>query len=268
MANCARIFPFLPCICVCLAAADVAVGQATLSGFIGGWGNPEPGGSSNTVISGNGGTGSGSSGAGFARITANIAGTAQGWALQVTTEASHGANFGSTFSYGIAAQGQPWWSGTSGLVLVVPTGGRFSIASQATADIGLREPVSVTPVDIAPISGSLTFDAGSTTTGIIAPGTYRVRSFIVAGDIFGSSVPDYCGFPTDYRVYSASGAWRIDVTQPASPDLNGDGYVDGTDLGILLISWGARGAADLNRDGVVDGTDLGQLLTAWGPVNP
>jgi hypothetical protein len=26
--------------------------------------------------------------------------------------------------------------------------------------------------------------------------------------------------------------------------------------------------ADLNRDGAVDGTDLGMLLAAWGPVNP
>ncbi len=268
MTICARNGLLLPCVALCLASADSAAGQATIGGFIGGWGNPEPGGSSNTVISGNGGTGSGSSGAGFARVTATVAGTAQGWALQVTTEASHSASFGSTYSYGIAAQGQQWWTGTSGLVLVVPTGGRFSIASSGLADVGLREPVSVTPVDIAPISGSLTFDAGSTTTGIIAPGTYRVRSFIVAGDIFNSSVPDYCGFPTDYRVYSASGAWRIDVTQPASPDLNGDGFVDGTDLGMLLNSWGARGAADLNRDGVVDGTDLGQLLAAWGPVNP
>jgi len=50
-------------------------------------------------------------------------------------------------------------------------------------------------------------------------------------------------------------------------DLNGDGVVNGADLGILLSSWGiCRGEcpADLNGDGVVDGADLGILLSNWG----
>ncbi len=46
-------------------------------------------------------------------------------------------------------------------------------------------------------------------------------------------------------------------------DLNGDGVVDGTDLGLLLGSWGEPGAADLDQSGTVDGTDLGLLLGAW-----
>ncbi|MBL9140500.1 MAG: hypothetical protein JNK53_01420 [Phycisphaerae bacterium] len=48
-------------------------------------------------------------------------------------------------------------------------------------------------------------------------------------------------------------------------DLNGDGSVDGADLGILLSEWGAAGGiADLNGDLFVDGGDLGILLTNWG----
>jgi len=54
------------------------------------------------------------------------------------------------------------------------------------------------------------------------------------------------------------------ATSPA--DLNGDGVVDGADLGLLLGQWGTDGPADLNNDGVVDGADLGLLLGAWGPV--
>jgi hypothetical protein len=47
-------------------------------------------------------------------------------------------------------------------------------------------------------------------------------------------------------------------------DVNGDGRVDGADLGILLGAWGTGGtAADLNHDGAVDGADLGLLLGAW-----
>jgi T5SS/PEP-CTERM-associated repeat protein len=51
----------------------------------------------------------------------------------------------------------------------------------------------------------------------------------------------------------------------ADADLNCDGRVDGTDLAILLLSWGDGGesAADLNGDGVVDGADLGLLLFFW-----
>jgi choice-of-anchor B domain-containing protein len=48
-------------------------------------------------------------------------------------------------------------------------------------------------------------------------------------------------------------------------DLNGDGVVDGADLGLLLGDWGPCGEcdADLNGDGAVDGADLGILLGAW-----
>jgi hypothetical protein len=47
---------------------------------------------------------------------------------------------------------------------------------------------------------------------------------------------------------------------------NGDTFVNGDDLGLLLTSWGACAGctADLNADGFVNGDDLGQLLVAWG----
>ncbi|MBL9150519.1 MAG: hypothetical protein JNM94_17670 [Phycisphaerae bacterium] len=53
------------------------------------------------------------------------------------------------------------------------------------------------------------------------------------------------------------------VTNPA--DLDGNGSVGPTDLGILLGGWGPNGGAgDLDGDGDVDPTDLGILLGAWG----
>ena len=51
-------------------------------------------------------------------------------------------------------------------------------------------------------------------------------------------------------------------------DLNGDGVVQGADLGLMLAAWGsvpASVAADINRDGAVDGNDLGLMLAGWGP---
>jgi hypothetical protein len=48
-------------------------------------------------------------------------------------------------------------------------------------------------------------------------------------------------------------------------DLDGDGVVGSSDLGILLSAWGALGGpGDINADGAVDSADLGQLLAAWG----
>jgi len=40
--------------------------------------------------------------------------------------------------------------------------------------------------------------------------------------------------------------------------------VDGSDLAILLGSWGGSGSADLDGNGVVDGGDLAQMLGSWG----
>jgi len=52
----------------------------------------------------------------------------------------------------------------------------------------------------------------------------------------------------------------------ASPDLNGDGVVNGADLGGLLVLWGTSDSAgDFDGDGIVGGADLGFLLTAWTP---
>lgn len=58
----------------------------------------------------------------------------------------------------------------------------------------------------------------------------------------------------------------LTVTLPTAllGDLNGDGIVDGADLGMLLGAWGrANSAADLDGDGTVGGADLGILLAAW-----
>jgi hypothetical protein len=57
-------------------------------------------------------------------------------------------------------------------------------------------------------------------------------------------------------------AWIVDVTAVPG-DLNGDGVVDGADLGLLLSNWGGSGVGDLTGDGLVDGADLGLLLSAW-----
>ncbi|MFM9144402.1 MAG: hypothetical protein ACKORL_03280, partial [Phycisphaerales bacterium] len=79
------------------------------------------------------------------------------------------------------------------------------------------------------------------------------------------------GSGTVTQSFAALRASGCEWSGPSNPaDLNGDGYVDGNDLGLMLAAWGVCGGAvcpaDLTRDGFVDGNDLGQLLAAWGAV--
>ncbi|MBU3682989.1 MAG: hypothetical protein FGM39_03050 [Phycisphaerales bacterium] len=67
-----------------------------------------------------------------------------------------------------------------------------------------------------------------------------------------------------YKIIPAAGDGPC-APPPVPGDFNGDGVVDGNDLGIMLASWGACVGCptDMNGDGAVDGNDLGQLLGLW-----
>ncbi len=59
------------------------------------------------------------------------------------------------------------------------------------------------------------------------------------------------------------------ITVYRTSDLDGDGLVGSSDLGLLLAAWGTVGknaAADLNADGTVNGADLGRLVDRWGTI--
>ena len=57
--------------------------------------------------------------------------------------------------------------------------------------------------------------------------------------------------------------WSHGSSDAPSGDLNGDGLVNGADLGLLLAGWGEPGPTDLNGDGTTNGADLGLLLAGW-----
>jgi len=70
-------------------------------------------------------------------------------------------------------------------------------------------------------------------------------------------------------VHAACMCMATQVNADCPADLNGNGVVDGADLGSLLTEWGTAGpAADLDTNGTVNGADLGLMLTAWGPCGP
>ena len=55
----------------------------------------------------------------------------------------------------------------------------------------------------------------------------------------------------------------LESTGGCPEDMNGDGTVNGADLGLLLAAWGTDGG-DFNGDGTTNGAVLGLLLAAWG----
>lgn len=61
-------------------------------------------------------------------------------------------------------------------------------------------------------------------------------------------------------------AWSFGGTLGDPADLDGDGWVDGVDLGLMFAGWGQPGPTDLNGDGTTDGEDFGLLLLAWNPA--
>lgn len=105
-------------------------------------------------------------------------------------------------------------------------------------------------------------------------GALRIDFATIEGDQFvtigGGDEPNNC--PADLNGDGAVdgidlgallGAWG--ECAGCDADLNADGTVDGIDLGILLGNWAAPGGpADLDSNGTVDGADLGILLGNWG----
>jgi len=64
------------------------------------------------------------------------------------------------------------------------------------------------------------------------------------------------------RIFSTK---LLDRLMPRTPDLNGDGVVDSSDLGDMLTSWGPGSPpADLIINQEVNSEDLGHLLVNWG----
>ncbi len=55
---------------------------------------------------------------------------------------------------------------------------------------------------------------------------------------------------------------------PCPGDLDQNGEVDASDLGLLIAAWNTDGpiveGSDINGDGTINAADLGLLIGAWG----
>ena len=73
------------------------------------------------------------------------------------------------------------------------------------------------------------------------------------------------GLGSDHQAVFVDFALPAPAIAACPGDLDDSGDVGGSDLAILLASWGLDNLAELTGDGTVDGSDLAVLLAAWGP---
>ncbi|MFO0874063.1 MAG: LamG-like jellyroll fold domain-containing protein [Phycisphaerales bacterium] len=175
----------------------------------------------------------------------------------------------------------PWW-----WIAVPWTGGLnfgsqcfFNVENTGDADGALPYQLTVVPSD--PLDPAPLVSLNGLPPGVPATGTLFAAPGQVGQAIVSAQFLEFDSFATydvlieadtdNDGVLELIGIGSISFVASEAPalcpaDLNGDGVVDGADLGTLLGAWGASGpVGDLNGDGFVDGSDLGLLLGAWGP---
>lgn len=137
----------------------------------------------------------------------------------------------------------------------------------------------VNPGEVIPVESIFRFDLNVDDPNIqeylissLSEGTLRFAvSSMTIVEVQGGIFPlFYCkeNLAVDFGISSAATlALTLEpaTSDPCEPaDMNGDGFVNGTDLTILLGAWGSSDpVADLNGDGTVDGADLTLLLGCW-----
>jgi len=133
---------------------------------------------------------------------------------------------------------------------------RAAIFDQITSDRGFmpRSVELLVSIDGGrPTSISMPWSGNSVWSGeipAVEPCTsvsYQVRAEDRAGNVALS----------DPRTFETGG------TCGSIADLDGDGSVNGADLGQLISQWGGPGSADFNGNGIVDGGDLGTMIAEW-----
>ena len=76
----------------------------------------------------------------------------------------------------------------------------------------------------------------------------------------------FATYPGGSAQQDSSSATFTYVEASCPADVDGNGTINGGDLGLLLLDWGSDAVrSDLNGDGLVNGADVGLMLLAWGP---
>lgn len=162
------------------------------------------------------------------------------------------------------------------LELVLDPGGPFSIGDEAQCTLRFVNPLPVPAEEVVMVLSAGDGDLVDGTERLeipldpVAPGA---RAEVAKPVIFnhpGKRMVLGTVVAKGFRASIASVSAEVANPPPTCPaDLNGDGRVNGADLGILLAAWGPGCdceciSPDLNGDGMIDGMDLGLFLNAWG----
>ena len=156
-----------------------------------------------------------------------------------------------------------------------------AIATLSTASIALAAKHVVTQSGFTFSPSSITVAVGDTVQFVHTGGIHTVTSGTVCAadglfssrlsaaapsftwtapaSVAGSNVGYYC---IPHCVSGMIGSITVLPSAP-SPDFNGDGFVNASDLAALLGSWGLPGITDLDQDGSTGASDLATLLAAW-----
>lgn len=117
-------------------------------------------------------------------------------------------------------------------------------------------------------------DSDAVVVGCSFPKCYVFTVYCESGTIsLGDSAFCGAGVEDGYAVYALNGeildlggnVFLDDCQNPCDIDI--DGTVGGSDLGLMLALWGPtypNGPGDIDGNGKVDGSDLGLLLACWG----
>lgn len=155
----------------------------------------------------------------------------------------------------------------SGTVYIDPPSG--SVGWNLTyADIAAPTAMHI-HVGSAGVAGPVVVGMGVATLG--GAGTLINRTAGVAVATLNDILADPVGYYVNiHNADFPAGAVRGQLVEPPPPacpaDFDGDGEVDGADLGALLGAWGSSDPKyNLSGSGEVGGADLGILLGDWGP---
>ncbi len=134
------------------------------------------------------------------------------------------------------------------------------------------------PGDLVPVGSDVVFDLDlddPQIRGYVEASIAQGRLFLVVASLFETEQQGSGTFPSFFTKENAlvvGGVERcgrlelvFDDEAGLVGDLDGDGAVNGADLGQLLSAWGECPGCpeDLDGDGFVDGSDLGTLLANW-----
>ena len=148
----------------------------------------------------------------------------------------------------------------------------YTQGSAATLRIELGGPTPGDEYDVLDVTGTANLDGKLRVDPInnYLPDVGTQFTILTAGSINGQFA-EVTG-PGQYTVtYNANNVTLTVAVPPIPGDLNGDGCIDQSDLGILLADWNCTGGncpGDCDGDGDTDQADLGVLLAHWGQGCP